>query len=135
MNPAQRLFLRAAQVPGNFINNNLGKRSGMLGRIARFWAVGARDYGVHPSSKFLKLLNTHLVFSIKFFFARQSPNKTFFGRQNYVNGYFFLLRNMYPILGFTLLSLPFFVFDFFKYSRKQYITHWGLISSSAVGFL
>ena len=126
MNPAQRLFLRIAQVPGNFINNNLGQRSGMIGRIARFWAIGARDYGVHPSTKYLKVLNTQLLFGIKMLFARQSSNKTLFGRQNYVNGYIFLLRNVWPILGFGLLLFPFYNFRFSEYSRKEFIDRFNI---------
>ena len=118
MNTAQRILLRVLEHPANFINNNLAKRAGVLGRIGRFWSIGAREYGVHPSTKFLKYLNVKYLFFIKYYFARQSLSKTFFQKQNYINGYFFYFRLTHYVMGSLLLILPFVLLDLQYYERK-----------------
>ena len=119
MNPAQRLLLRVLQGPANFINNNLAKRPGFLGRVGRFWSIGAREYGVHSSTKLLKYLNgTYLIF-LKYFFARQTLTKSLVMKQNIIQGYFAGLRIMYLIFGFALLYFPFVLTDFREYGRKS----------------
>ena len=118
MNPIQRVFLRVLQGPANFMNNNLSKRAGLVGRLSRFWAIGLRDYGVHPSSKLLKSMNAQYLMALKFLFGRQSPMKTLHGKQNYINGYMAMFRAINYIFGFALLSIPFYLPNFFDYKRK-----------------
>ena len=120
MNTVQRLMLRVLEHPANFINNNLAKRSGLLGRIGRFWSIGAREYGVHPSTKFLKFVNMKYLFLVRFFFSKNTVSKTFLQKQNYINGYFFLHRAIFYLYGFVCLAMPFVLINL-KYYRRNYI--------------
>ena len=121
MNPTQKLLLRLLRGPANFINNNLAKRPGVLGRIGRFWAIGSREYGAHTSTKFLKSINNIYLKAVKYMFSRQTFSKSFFGRQNYANGYFAVLRLYYILLNFTLLAIPFCAIEFMDYERKSWV--------------
>ena len=120
MNTAQRFMLRALEHPANFINNNLAKRAGLLGRIGRFWSIGSREYGSHTTTKILRYININYLFLVRHFFSKNSASKTFIQKQNYINGYFFLYRFGYYFHGFSCLLIPFFMLDFKYYTRNSF---------------
>ena len=120
MNPAQRLILRVLYGPANFINNNLAKRPGLFGRIGRFWSFGIREYGVHPTSKMLRFLNSKYMYCIHLIFSRQPLIKTLNMKHNQVNGYFSGLRIVYYFYGYVLLSMPFVLLSLHHYKRESF---------------
>ena len=61
MNPIQKGWIRAFKPVMSFWNNNLCKRPGMMGRIARFFRFGPREYGVHPSTNFMRFMNAQFL--------------------------------------------------------------------------
>jgi hypothetical protein len=121
MNPLRRTLLNVFRYPAMFMNESLGKRSGMLGRIGRFLAIGGRDYGVHPSTKFLKMTNYVYLYFIRHFFTRNRFSRTYFGKQNTVGGYGAAIRLYNHFLGFMFLYFPFVVLNFGEYTRKVFI--------------
>lgn len=62
MNYIQKAWLVALRPVTSFVNEKLTQKSGMLGRIGRFYAFGPREFGYHPSSKLLAYIN-HIVVS------------------------------------------------------------------------
>jgi len=57
MNPIQKIWLRVLSPVAYVINEKLAKRSGLLGRIGKFWMIGPREYGSHPFNKMLIFVN------------------------------------------------------------------------------
>lgn len=80
MNPIQKMWLVALKPVITLVNDKLAKRSGILGRIGRFYAFGPRQFGYHPTNKFLAVMNHHIVTCMGFvlhrypFFRSPSPN-------------------------------------------------------------
>lgn len=64
MNYIQRAWLTALRPITPLINDKLAKKSGMLGRIGRFFAVGPREFGYHPINKWIAWINQVLVDTI-----------------------------------------------------------------------
>lgn len=62
MNYIQKAWLVALRPVSGFINEKLAKKSGLLGRIGRFYAIGPREFGYHPTSRLLAYVN-HLIVS------------------------------------------------------------------------
>ncbi|EGR31133.1 hypothetical protein IMG5_117260 [Ichthyophthirius multifiliis] len=57
MNPIQKAWLQILQPVSFVINEKLAKRSGLLGKIGRFFMIGPREYGVHPLNRMFIFLN------------------------------------------------------------------------------
>lgn len=72
MNPIQQAWLKVLRPVTYFVNEKLAKKSGILGRIGRFYSFGPREYGYHPSTKLLKSLNNMVVETMAFFFHKYS---------------------------------------------------------------
>jgi len=58
------------------INEKLAKRSGLLGRIGKFWMIGPREYGSHPLNKLFIFLNRRYIFAAAVALHRYSVVKT-----------------------------------------------------------
>lgn len=62
MNPIQKAWLRLLDPVAGFVNEKLAKRSGLLGKLGRFFLIGPREYGVHPANKMFIYLNRRILF-------------------------------------------------------------------------
>jgi len=45
------------------INEKLAKRSGILGKFGRFFLIGPREFGVHPTTKIFIFANRRYLYS------------------------------------------------------------------------
>lgn len=75
MNLIQRTWLVVLRPLTTFVNEKLAKKSGLLGRIGRFYAFGPREYGYHPTSKLLAWTNHVIVSNMGFLFHKYSTIK------------------------------------------------------------
>lgn len=75
MNYIQKAWLVALRPVSAFVNEKLAKKSGLLGRIGRFYAFGPREFGFHPSNKLLAYVNYIVVSNMGFLFHRYSMVK------------------------------------------------------------
>ena len=82
MNYLQRAWLWALRPVTGFVNEKLAKRSGLLGKLGRFFAIGPREFGYHPTSKMLAYTNRVLLQGMGFMLHRYSGLKSATG-----NGY------------------------------------------------
>ena len=72
MNHLQQAWLKVLAPVIPLVNDKLAKRSGLLGKIGKFWAFGPRQFGYHPSTKFLALVNQILLQNIPLVMHRYS---------------------------------------------------------------
>lgn len=75
MNLIQKAWLVVLRPVAGFVNEKLAKKSGLLGRIGRFYAFGPREFGYHPSSKLLSYVNHIVVSNMGFLFHKYSTIK------------------------------------------------------------
>jgi hypothetical protein len=75
MNFIQKTWLVALKPVIPFFNEKLAKKSGLLGRIGRFYTFGPREYGYHPSSKLLAYVNHIVVDNMGALFHKYSALK------------------------------------------------------------
>lgn len=75
MNYIQRAWLVALKPLSSFVNEKLAKKSGLLGRIGRFYAFGPREFGYHPTNKLLAYVNQIVVVNMGFIFHKYSMVK------------------------------------------------------------
>ena len=134
MNPIQRMMLRVFSAPAHFVNYNLARREGLLGRIGRFWSFGVREYGMHPTTKILKLMNSNYIQLIKYTFSRQTYMRTILQKQNSINGYAAANRFFNYLHMVVLIALPFVCIDWLEYKRKAFFLGFfnGQLSRSSI---
>ena len=75
MNYIQRAWLVVLRPVSSFVNEKLAKKSGLLGRIGRFYAFGPRLFGYHPTNKLLAYVNQIVVSNMGFIFHKYSMVK------------------------------------------------------------
>jgi len=75
MNYIQRAWLIALRPISSFVNEKLAKKTGLLGRIGRFYAFGPREFGYHPTNKFLAYVNQIVVSNMGLVFHKYSVIK------------------------------------------------------------
>jgi hypothetical protein len=75
MNFIQRAWLVALRPLTSFVNEKLAKKSGIFGRIGRFYTFGPREFGYHPSNKLLAYANSLVVANMGFLFHKYSMIK------------------------------------------------------------
>ena len=61
MNPIQKAWLVALRPVISLVNDKLAKKSGILGRIGRFYSFGPRQFGFHPINRYIASMNTMTV--------------------------------------------------------------------------
>jgi hypothetical protein len=61
MNHIQRAWLKVLAPLITLVNERLAKRTGMLGKLGRFFAFGPRQFGYHPTNKYLIFINAFLM--------------------------------------------------------------------------
>jgi len=76
MNYIQKAWLRVLSPAAYIINERIAKRSGLLGRIGKFFMIGPREYGVHPINKAFIFLNRRYQFASAVLLHRYSVIKT-----------------------------------------------------------
>lgn len=64
MNYIQRAWLQVLRPVAYLVNDKLAKKSGLLGKIGRFYSFGPREFGYHPSSRFMAMMNNYFVTSM-----------------------------------------------------------------------
>ncbi|KAL4490329.1 hypothetical protein ABPG72_004368 [Tetrahymena utriculariae] len=57
MNPIQKAWLKILEPVSYVINEKMAKRDGIIGKIGRFFAIGPREYGVHPINRMFIFMN------------------------------------------------------------------------------
>ena len=57
MNPIQKGWLKVLSPVITLVNDKLAKRSGMVGKLAKFFSFGPRQFGFHPINKFIAVWN------------------------------------------------------------------------------
>lgn len=72
MNYIQKAWLKVLSPVIPFINEKLAKRSGLLGKLGRFFAIGPREFGAHPSSKIAAFMNRYFMGGMAMMFHRYS---------------------------------------------------------------
>ena len=77
MNFIQKAWLTVLTPAAHVINEKIATRPGMAGRIGRFWAIGPREFGVHPLNNFMRYVIRHHLQTIGWLLHRQSLSKTF----------------------------------------------------------
>ncbi len=75
MNIIQKAWLTALRPVSSFVNEKLAQKSGLLGRIGRFYAFGSREFGYHPTSKLLAYINHIVVENMGLLFHKYSVIK------------------------------------------------------------
>jgi hypothetical protein len=75
MNIIQKAWLVALRPVSSFVNEKLAQKSGLLGRIGRFYAFGPREFGYHPTSKLLAYINHIVVENMGLLFHKYSVIK------------------------------------------------------------
>jgi hypothetical protein len=75
MNYIQRAWLVVLKPVSSFVNEKLAKKSGLIGRIGRFYAFGPREFGYHPTNKLLAYVNQIVVINMGFIFHKYSMVK------------------------------------------------------------
>lgn len=72
MNHLQQAWLKILAPVIPLVNDKLAKRSGLLGKIGKFFAFGPRQFGYHPTNKFLALINQVFLQNIPFLMHKHS---------------------------------------------------------------
>ena len=75
MNFIQKAWLVALRPVSSFVNEKLAQKSGVLGRIGRFYSFGPREFGYHPTTKLLAYANHIVVSNMAFLFHKYSMVK------------------------------------------------------------
>lgn len=57
MNPIQKAWLKILSPFSYIVNEKLAKRPGLIGKIGKFFMIGPREFGYHPSNKIFILIN------------------------------------------------------------------------------
>ncbi len=57
MNPIQKAWLIVLRPVISLVNDKMAKKSGIIGRIGKFYAFGPRQFGHHPFNRFVALFN------------------------------------------------------------------------------
>ena len=118
MNPIQRFYLKMFSPVGNFMKDNLAKRGSIFTKFANFFAIGSREYGVHPTTNILKYLNSLLIQHIKVLWTHERASKTIWGNGNYSAGYWSLLRVFNYLFGTVFLFAPYYLCGITTYDRN-----------------
>ena len=64
MNFIQRAWLVALRPVISLVNDKMATRSGILGRIGKFYAFGPREFGYHPINRWFAYVNQIMVLNI-----------------------------------------------------------------------
>jgi len=75
MNHIQKAWLRVLSPLAYLINEKLAKRSGLFGRIGKFWMIGPREFGAHPINKIFTFMNRRYHYGVAFTAHRYSTIK------------------------------------------------------------
>lgn len=72
MNHIQRGWLKVLGPVVTLVNDKIAKRSGLLGKLGKFFAFGPRQFGYHPINRYLSLINRIYLQSIPLALHRYS---------------------------------------------------------------
>jgi len=76
MNPIQKVWLRLLTPFAYIVNEKIAKRSGVLGKIGKFFMIGPREFGAHPINKAFIFLNRKIQISSAVLLHRYSIIKS-----------------------------------------------------------
>jgi hypothetical protein len=72
MNHLQKAWLKALGPVVTLVNDKMAKRSGLIGKLGKFFAFGPRQFGYHPINRYLALINRIYLQSIPLALHRYS---------------------------------------------------------------
>lgn len=72
MNHLQKAWLKALGPVVTLVNDKMAKRSGLIGKLGKFFAFGPRQFGYHPINRYLALINRVYLQSIPLALHRYS---------------------------------------------------------------
>jgi len=73
------LGARVRRVLQYLVNERLAKRSGFIGRLARFYEMGERQYSPHSLLRIMKVVNWYWVFGYQVVAMMRAPLSRFIG--------------------------------------------------------
>lgn len=76
MNYIQKAWLTILRPVTYVLNDKLSKRSGWVGRFGRFFSIGPREFGYHPTNRLLLWINHVTMEAAGFFIHRYSVLKS-----------------------------------------------------------
>lgn len=72
MNHLQRAWLKVLNPVVTLVNDKMAKRSGLVGKLGRFFSFGPRQFGYHPINRYIAVGNRVLLQNIPFALHRYS---------------------------------------------------------------
>ena len=72
MNHLQKAWLKLLGPVIPFVNDKMAKKGGIIGKVGRFFSFGPRQFGYHPTNKYLAVINQVYLQSIAFLTHRYS---------------------------------------------------------------
>ena len=63
MNPIQKAWLKILTPLAYLINEKMAKKSGILGKFGRFFLIGPREFGVHPTTRAFIFVNRKYLYA------------------------------------------------------------------------
>ena len=61
MNPLQKAWLVALKPVVTFVNEKMATRSGIVGKLGRFFSFGPRQFGYHPINRLIFFANNLIL--------------------------------------------------------------------------
>jgi hypothetical protein len=102
MNPLQKAWLIVLRPVVSLVNDKLAKKSGILGRIGKFYSFGPRQFGFHPINRMIAHFNHSYVSFLGFTLHRYSLVK-------FLSSYAGVSPRMDSISADPLVCTPFLV--------------------------
>jgi hypothetical protein len=64
MNPIQKAWLKVLSPVVTLVNDKIAKRSGVVGKLGRFFSFGPRQFGYHPINRYVGAINNIVLKNI-----------------------------------------------------------------------
>lgn len=86
----------------------------MVGRLGRFFYFGAREYGVHPTSKILRFVNNMALYTFANMLDKYALSRTISGRGVYTLRHFGIVRGYLIVVAGAVFLVPFITPDLIR---------------------
>ena len=61
MNPIQKAWLKVLRPVVTLVNDKMAKKTGIIGRIGKFYSFGPRQFGFHPINRYIAYTNNLIL--------------------------------------------------------------------------